>query len=49
LLLRGEGERVVVGPDLRAGHRVQLLIPGNTFHAARIIGTKRWFLGASTE
>ncbi len=49
LLLRGEGERVVVGPDLRAGHRVQLLIPGNTFHTARIIGTKRWFLGASTE
>jgi predicted cupin superfamily sugar epimerase len=49
LLLRGEGEHVIVGPDLRAGHRVQLLIPGNTFHTARIIGQKRWFLGASTE
>ena len=49
LLLRGKGERIVVGPDLRAGHRVQLLIPGNTFHTARIIGAKRWFLGASTE
>ena len=37
------------GPDLRAGHRVQLLIPGNTFHTARITGKRRWFLGASTE
>jgi uncharacterized protein len=49
LLLRGRGEHVIVGPDLRAGHRLQLLIPGNTFHTARIIGAKRWFLGASTE
>lgn len=49
LLLRGSGERVIVGPDLRAGQRVQLLIPGNTFHTARIVGSKRWFLGASTE
>ena len=50
-LLRGDGksERVVVGPDLRAGERVQLLIPGNTFHTARLIGRRRWFLGASTE
>jgi hypothetical protein len=28
---------------------VQLLIPGNTFHTARVIGARRWFLGASTE
>jgi uncharacterized protein len=49
LLLRGQGEHIIVGPDLRAGHRVQLLIPGNTFHTARIVGSKRWFLGASTE
>jgi hypothetical protein len=28
---------------------VQLLIPGNTFHTARVIGQRRWFLGASTE
>jgi hypothetical protein len=28
---------------------VQLLIPGNTFHTARLRGTGRWFLGASTE
>ena len=28
---------------------MQLLIPGNTFHTARLIGSGRWFLGASTE
>ena len=49
LLLRNGGEHVIVGPDLRAGHVVQLLIPGNTFHTARVIGTRQWFLGASTE
>jgi predicted cupin superfamily sugar epimerase len=45
----GKSERVIVGPDLRGGQRVQLLIPGNTFHTARVIGQERWFLGASTE
>jgi uncharacterized protein len=45
----GTSERVVVGPDLRAGQCVQLLIPGNTFHTARVTGHRRWFLGASTE
>ena len=45
----GNAERVIVGPDLRAGQRVQLLIPGNTFHTARLIGRRQWFLGASTE
>lgn len=51
LMLHGEGkvEHVVVGPDLRAGQRVQLLIPGNTFHTARLIGSRHWFLGGSTE
>ena len=50
-LLHNDGttEQVVVGPDLRSGQRVQLLIPGNTFHTARLIGQRRWFLGASTE
>ena len=50
-LLQGGGraERVVVGPDLVGGQRLQLLIPGNTFHTARVIGRQRWFLGASTE
>lgn len=45
----GNAERIVVGPDLRAGQRVQQFIPGNTFHSARVIGRRRWFLGASTE
>src|SRR3989475_9636039 len=42
-------ERIIVGPDLRGGQRVQLLIPGNTFHTARLVGRMGWFLGASTE
>ena len=51
LLLHADGgtERLVVGPDIRGGQRVQQLIPGNTFHTARLIGRRRWFLGASTE
>ena len=50
-LLHGDGtvERVVVGPDIAAGQRVQLLIPGNTFHTARLLGGGEWFLGGSTE
>jgi uncharacterized protein len=50
-LLHADGttERTIVGPDLRNGQRVQLLIPGNTFHTARLTGHRRWFLGASTE
>ncbi len=49
IMLQADGriERVTVGPDLRAGERPQLLIPGNTFHTARVQGA--WFLGASTE
>ena len=35
--------------DLRSGQRVQLLIPGDTFHTARLVGRTGWFLGASTE
>jgi predicted cupin superfamily sugar epimerase len=50
-LLHADGttERVIVGPDLQSGQRVQLLIPGSTFHTARLMGRRRWFLGASTE
>jgi len=41
-LLHADGfaERVVVGPDLRAGQRIQLLIPAYTFHTARVIGSR---------
>jgi len=51
LMLHADGttEHVVVGPDLRGGQFVQLVIPGNTFHTARVVGQRRWFLGASTE
>jgi predicted cupin superfamily sugar epimerase len=45
----GSAERVVVGPDLGAGQRVQLFIPGNTFHTARLAPKGSWFLGGSTE
>ncbi len=45
----GTSQRAIVGPDLRAGQCVQLLIPGNTLHTARVIGQRRWFLGARTE
>jgi hypothetical protein len=45
----GRSERITIGPDIAAGQRVQFLIPGGTFHTARLIGQNRWFLGASTE
>src|SRR5919109_1859096 len=32
----GSAERAVVGPDLNHGQRIQLLIPGGTFHTARV-------------
>lgn len=38
-----------MGPDLRHGHQGQLLIPGSTFHTARLIDNGRWFLGGSAE
>jgi uncharacterized protein len=51
LMLHADGttERAVVDPDLRNAQCLQLLIPGNTFHTASIVGGRRWFLGASTE
>ena len=51
LLLRenGDSELLVVGPNIVGGHMLQLYIPGNTFHTARVTGKRRWFLGASTE
>ena len=49
MLTDGSTQQHIVGPDLRAGHKVQLFIPGSTFHTARVIGTRQWFLGGSTE
>ena len=44
----GSSERVIVGPNIAAGQRVQFFIHGNTFHTARLVGSGRWFLGGST-
>jgi predicted cupin superfamily sugar epimerase len=49
LMADGTTQHHVVGPDLRAGQQVQLFIPGNTFHTARVAGSRQWFLGGSTE
>jgi predicted cupin superfamily sugar epimerase len=51
LALRPDGthERVVVGPDVAAGHRLVLPLPGGTFHTARLVEGGAWFLGCSTE
>lgn len=43
----GSSEKHIVGPNVLAGHVVQLRIPGGTFHTARVDGD--WFLGGSTE
>ena len=45
----GTSDRVIVGPDIAAGQRLQLLIPGNTFHTGRLVSDGEWFLGGSTE
>ncbi|OFW98556.1 MAG: hypothetical protein A3D94_14225 [Alphaproteobacteria bacterium RIFCSPHIGHO2_12_FULL_66_14] len=49
LKLDGSSDKVVIGPDLATGQHVQFFIPGGTFHTARVIGPRRWFLGGSTE
>ena len=38
-----------VGADLVNGQRLQLFIPGGTFHTARLAAGGRWHLGGSTE
>ncbi|MCC2627839.1 MAG: cupin protein [Thermomicrobiales bacterium] len=45
----GSSERAIVGPEIAGGERLQLRIPGYTFHTARVIGRGGWFLGGSTE
>lgn len=51
LMLHNDGTHTLatLGSDIASGELVQLFIPGNTFHTARILGSRRWFLGASTE
>ena len=45
----GTHEVHVVGPDLANGERLQLFLPGGTFHCARLRSGGEWFLGSSTE
>lgn len=45
----GTSRYAIMGPDLARGQHVQLLIPGGTFHTARVAGEREWFLGGSTE
>jgi predicted cupin superfamily sugar epimerase len=40
----GASDVRVVGPDLAAGMRPQLLIPGGTFHAGRVLGADSYAL-----
>lgn len=51
VLMREDGTtaHLIMGPDLAAGQHVQFLIPGGTFHTARLVPGGTWFLGASTE
>lgn len=51
LLLYPDGTHAVevMGPDVQAGQKLQLFLPGSTFHTARLLTGGGWFLGASTE
>ena len=44
----GDGDVTVVGSDLAAGQRPQLLIPAHTFHVSRVQAGGRWALLATT-
>ena len=48
LFADGGGDVSVVGGDLEAGERPQLLIPGGTFHVSRVRPGGRWALLATT-
>lgn len=45
----GSGEVKVVGADLAAGMRPQLIIPGGTFHVSRVQAGSRYALLETTE
>jgi predicted cupin superfamily sugar epimerase len=45
----GQGRVVVVGTDLAAGMRPQLLVPARTFHAARVLGAGSFSLMGTTS
>jgi predicted cupin superfamily sugar epimerase len=43
----GTGEIKTIGPDIAAGMRPQLLIPGQVFHTSRVRGTAFALLGTT--
>jgi hypothetical protein len=45
----GTAETFVTGVDLAAGQRPQHVLPGGTFHTARLAAGGAWHLGGSTE
>jgi uncharacterized protein len=45
----GTGTVATVGPDLHAGMRPQLFIPGNTFHTSRLRAGSRFALLGTSE
>ena len=49
LRLDGSSKEAIIGPDLAAGGHVQFFIPGGAFHTARVIGQRRWLLGADAS
>ena len=51
LALYPDGTHAVhlVGADIANGEKLQLFLPGGTFHTARVRDGEGWFLGASTE
>ena len=48
LFVDGSGDVTVVGDDLVAGQRPQLLIPGGTFHVSRVRPGGEWALMGTT-
>lgn len=44
----GSGDVTVVGSDLAAGQRPQLLVPAQTFHVSRVVAGGSWALLATT-
>jgi uncharacterized protein len=45
----GTGEKLIAGPDLEAGMRPQLFIPGGTFHISRLLPGEDFALLGTTE
>jgi predicted cupin superfamily sugar epimerase len=48
LRVNGGGERIVIGKDLLAGMRPQVLVPGGTWQGSRLIPGGQWALLGTT-